>query len=99
MPKYSLTYGEVYIKSSRKLPKRIEPFAYPNDLRLIKVNSWGYVRFAGFQVFLSETMANTYVGFRLSDTGDRFLVCYRNFKIAAFDPLSGQLLDRRIYKL
>ena len=91
--------AEVYIKSSRQLPQRIEPFDYPNDLRLIKVNSWGYVRFAGFQVFLSESMADTYVGFRLSEGGDRFLVYYRNFKIAAFDTQSGQLLDRYICKV
>ena len=66
---------------------------------VLKVNSWGYVRFAGWQVYLSETMAGQYLEFRTAEDGGTFWACYRNFKIAAFDCDTGQRLDRSISRL
>ena len=66
---------------------------------MIKVNSWGYVRFDRWQVFLSETMAGQRVEFRPSENDASFLVCYRNYCIAEYDAPTGLLLNRRIRRL
>ena len=66
---------------------------------MIKVNSWGFVRFADFQIYLSETMIGEYIEFRPNLSNDSFIACYRNFAIAEFDALSGELLHRKISRL
>ena len=66
---------------------------------MIKVNSWGYVRFDKWQVYLSETMIDQYIEFRPSQDGETFIACYRNFKIAEFDTKDGQLLHRSIARM
>ena len=72
--------GEVYVPSARQMPERILPFEYGGQFHVIKVNSWGYVRFAGFQIYLSETMIDQYIEFRPSEADDVFIACYRNYK-------------------
>ena len=72
--------GEVYVPSARQMPERILPFEYGGQFHVIKVNSWGYVRFAGFQIYLSETMIDQYIEFRPSEDGEVFIACYRNYK-------------------
>ena len=62
------------------MPERILPFEYGGQFHVIKVNSWGYVRFAGFQIYLSETMIGQYIEFRPSEDGEVFIACYRNYK-------------------
>jgi transposase InsO family protein len=91
--------GEVYHPSSRKLPASIPAFTYGGEYHIIKVNSWGYVRFDRWQIFLSGTMRNEYVEFRPNPHGDSFFVCFRNFKIAEFDANSGELISRFIARL
>jgi len=60
------------------------------------VNSWGYLRFAQWQVYLSETMANTILEISESTTGDTFNIYFRNFKIAEIDAQEGKLKSRKI---
>lgn len=91
--------AEVYIPSSRAYSDEVSPYEYGGQFHVIKVNSWGYARFDKWQVYLSETMINEYVEFRPNPHGDSFVVCYRNFKIAEFDTLSGKLLNRKISRL
>ena len=91
--------GEVYVPSQRNLPSRIPVFTYGGEYHVIKVNSWGYIRFDRWQVYLSETMADEYVEFRPNPPGDSFFVCFRNFKIAEYDAHSGQLISRFIARL
>ncbi|MBR0200621.1 MAG: integrase core domain-containing protein [Oscillospiraceae bacterium] len=91
--------GEVYHPSSRKLPASIPAFTYGGEYHIVKVNSWGYVRFDRWQIFLSGTMRNEYVEFRPNPHGDSFFVCFRNFKIAEFDANSGELISRFIARL
>lgn len=91
--------AEVYIPSSRAYSDEISPYEYGGQFHVIKVNSWGYARFDKWQVYLSETMINEYIEFRPNPHGDSFVVCYRNFKIAEFDTLSGKLLNRKISRL
>ena len=93
------TPGEVYEPSARQYPEQIQKYEYGGEHHVIKVNSWGYVRFNKFQVYLSETMKDQYIEFRPSPDGESFIACYRNFKIAEFDTEDGQLIHRSIARL
>ena len=93
------TPGSVYEPSSRQLPDQIKPWEYDGRFHVIKVNSWGYVRFDRFQVYLSETMIGEYVEFRPNPHGDSFVVCFRNFKIAEHSTDGGKLNNRSISRL
>lgn len=93
------TPGEVYEPSQRQYESKVKEFEYGGEHHVLKVNSWGYVRFNGWQVYLSETMANQYIEFRTSSDGETFVACYRNFKIAEFDTEDGQLIHRSIARL
>lgn len=91
--------ADLYVPSPRKYPNKIEKFNYSGQYHVIKVNNWGYVRFAGFQVYLSETMKNEYVEFRPSVDDSSFFLCYRNFKIAEYNATTGQRINRKISRL
>ena len=91
--------GDVYEPSQRKYKEEIERYDYGGEYHVIKVNSWGYVRFDKWQIYLSETMIGQYIEFRPSPDGETFVACYRNFKIAEFDTQDGQLIHRFIARL
>lgn len=91
--------AEVYTPSDRTYIDKIEKYEYGGQHHVIKVNSWGYVRFDKWQVYLSETMIDEYVEFRPNPLGDSFIACYRNFKIAEFSTIDGKLLNRKISRL
>lgn len=87
----------VYRPSQRKYEEP-KPFEYNQGARLVKINNWGYLRFGPIQVYLSETMADTYMEIRPSEN-DTFLVIYRNYKIATVDAVEKKLVNRRIRRL
>ena len=91
--------GEVYEPSQRQYSDTIKKYEYGGEYHVIKVNSWGYVRFDKWQVYLSETMIDRHIEFRPSPDGETFVACYRNFKIAEFDTEDGQLIHRSIARL
>lgn len=91
--------AEVYEPSQRAYKEKIDKYEYSGKYRVIKVNSWGYVRFAHHQIYLSETMIDQYLEFRPNPDGDTFVACYRNFKIAEFDAEDGHLIHRTIARL
>ena len=91
--------SEVYVPSERIYRDEISKYEYGGQYHVIKVNSWGYVRFDRWQVYLSETMINEYIEFRPNPHGDSFVACYRNFKIAEFDTSTGKLIHRKISRL
>jgi hypothetical protein len=93
------TPGDVYQPSQRQYPETIERFEYGGEYHVIKVNSWGYVRFDKWQIYLSETMIDQYIEFRPGPNGETFVACYRNFKIAEFDTEDGQLIHRSIARM
>ena len=93
------TPAEVYVPSSRAYIDTIPKYEYGGQYHVVKVNSWGYVRFAHWQIYLSETMRNEYIELRPNPHGDSFLACYRNFQIAEFDAITGQRLNRNIRRL
>ena len=91
------TPGSVYQPSTRAYyePK---PYIYDEGANLVKVNSWGYLRFGPIQLFLSETMSDTHVEIRFAED-DNFIVIYRNYAIATIDAVEGKLLNRHIRRL
>ena len=91
--------AEVYVPSDRIYIDNIKKYEYGGQHHVIKVNSWGYVRFNGWQVYLSETMINENIEFRPNPHGDSFFACYRNFKIAKFSNITGELLNRKISRI
>lgn len=66
---------------------------------MINVNSWGYVPFDKWHIYLSETMIGNHIEFRPTPLGDSFVACYRNFKIAEFNTDDGSLINRSISRL
>ena len=91
--------GEVYIPSSREYREDIPRWEYGGQYHVLKVNSWGYIRFDRFQVYLSETMIDEHIEFRPSPDGESFYACFRNFRIAEFSTENGARLNRNIYRL
>ena len=91
--------ADVYTPSNKTYTDTVEPFEYGGQYHVIKVNSWGYVRFDKWQVYLSETMIDEHIEFRPNPLGDSFIACYRNFKIAEFSSIDGKLINRHISRL
>ena len=74
--------ADVYIPSQITYTDEVPKFEYGGEYHVIKVNSWGYVRFASWQIYLSETMINEYIEFRPNPLEDSFFVFFLNFKFA-----------------
>lgn len=91
--------ADVYQPSNRRYTDKVKSFEYNGNNHIIKVNSWGYVRFDKWQVYLSETFIGDYIEFRPNPLGDSFFACYRNFKIAEFSCEDGKLIHRKISRL
>ena len=91
--------SQIYSPSSRTYCDAVKKYEYGGEYHVIKVNSWGYVRFDKFQIYLSETMIDEYIEFRPNPHADSFFACYRNFVIAEFDVHSGKLIHRKISRL
>lgn len=91
--------SDVYVASQRMYRDEVEKYEYSGKYHVIKVNSWGYVRFDQKQIYLSETMVGERIEFRPTPGGETFVACYRNFAIAEFDVHTGKLLHRRISRL
>ena len=91
--------SDIYVPSKRRYRDQVDKYEYSGKYHVIKGNSWGYVRFGGWQIYLSETMANEHIEFRPNPNGDTFIACYRNFAIGEFDVHTGKLLHRKIWRL
>ena len=91
--------ADVYTTSDRRYSDIVKPFEYSGTNHIIKVNSWGYVRFGKWQIYLSETMIGEHIEFRANPLGDSFIACYRNFVIAEFSTEDGKLIHRKISRL
>ncbi len=91
--------AEIYTKSTRTYTGTVTPYEYSGQYHVIKVNSWGCVRFDKWQIYLSETMIGETIEFRPNPHGDSFIACYRNFCIAEFDVHTGRLIHRNISRI
>ena len=65
---------------------------------MVKINNWGYLRFGPIQLYLSETMRDTYLEVR-PGSDDTFLLFYRNYQIAVIDAVEKKLINRHIRKV
>lgn len=91
--------ADIYTCSERIFADKVSKFEYDAGFHVIKVNSWGYVRYQNFQLYLSDTFINDYVQFRPNPNNDSFFVCYRNFIIAEYDASSGKRIHRKISRI
>lgn len=91
--------AEVYTASLRSYCENVSSFDYSSQFRIFRINNWGYLRFAGFQIYISETFRDTFVQLIPVDSDDMVLVCYRNYVIAKIDVQNGELLSRKAFRL
>ena len=91
--------SDIYVPSKRIYRDQVDNFEYSGKYHVIKVNSWGYVRFDCWQIYLSETMIDEHIEFRPNQNGDTFIACYRSFAIGEFDVHTGKLLHRKIRRI
>lgn len=94
-----LTPSEVYSKSVRKYNGKFSEYEYSGAFPIKKVNCKGYISFDNQRLYFSETFCGEYLEFRPNPLGDSFFACFRNFKIAEFDSVSGIRLNRFISRL
>lgn len=91
--------ADIYRRSDREYNAAVKAYEYGDQYHVVKVNSWGYVRFHAFQVYLSETMIGERIEFRANPLADSFFACYRNYRIAEFNAADGKLISRYIARL
>lgn len=91
--------AEIYTLSPRSFLENIPPYDYNSKHRLYRINNWGFLRFAKYQIYISETFRDTFVQLVPVESEDIALVCYRNFSIAKIDVKCGELLSRKAYRL
>jgi transposase InsO family protein len=91
--------AEIYSVSPRPFLESIPPYDYSSKNRLYRINNWGFLRFAKYQIYISETFRDTFVQLVPVESEDIALVCYRNFIIAKIDVKWGELLSRKAYRL
>lgn len=94
-----LTPSDVYTKSNRIYTGIIPDFEYSGVFPVLKVNCKGYLSFDNKRLYFSETMRGEYIEFRPNPLGDSWFACFRNFRIAEFDNLNGNRLNRFIQRL
>lgn len=90
--------AQVYTPSQRLYREEIPPYEYDSQYRLYRINNWGFLRFAIYQIYISETFRNTYVELVPHEEDNSAIVCYRNFEIAKIDLTNGELLKRKAYR-
>ena len=94
-----LTPSDVYTKSKKIYTGIIPDYEYSGIYPVLKVNCKGYISFDNQRLYFSETMCGEYIEFRPNLHGNSLFACFRNFKIAEFDTISGTRLNRYICRL
>lgn len=91
--------AQVYTPSKRQYLEKVQSYDYGSQYHIRKINNWGYLHFADFHIYISETFRDTRMQLIPSEGDDSVLVCYRNFIIAKIDVTNGDLLSRKAYRL
>lgn len=91
--------AQIYKPSQRAYQEKVMQYEYGSEHRVYKINNWGYVRFAHYQTYISQTFKDTYVQLIPHESEDSVLVCYRNFVIAKIDVTNGELMSRKAFRL
>jgi len=91
--------ADIYATSPRQFRDTVPAYDYNSEHRMYRINNWGFLRFAKYQIYISETFRDTHVQLIPVESEDIALVCYRNFIIAKIDVTCGELLSRKAYRL
>lgn len=91
--------AQVYTPSQRPYSENVRPYDYGSLYHVRKINNWGFLRFAAYQIYISETFKDTHVQLVPNESEDSVLLCYRNFIIAKIDVTTGELLSRKAYRI
>jgi len=75
--------SEVYSNSKRKMPRKLKHWDYPSHYNMRRVSNSGNFRWNTYQVPLSHTLAQEYIGFEEIDDGI-YNVYYCDFLIGRF---------------
>jgi transposase InsO family protein len=84
--------GEVYRVSSRVMPKRIKPYDYPAHYLVRKVSRAGTIRVLRRQIFVSNTLQESYVCLEEVDDGVYDLY-YCFYQIGRYDLKTNRIHD------
>jgi putative transposase len=82
--------SELYRPSDRPMPERIEPPDYPGHLEVRRVSSCGTFRLRSGQIFLSNALANEYIGLEEVADGIWNIIYYKTL-LGRFDDLDGKI--------
>lgn len=93
------TPADVYVRSTREYIPHISNYEYSGEYPILKVNCKGYISFENQRLYFSETMSGEYIEFCPNPHGDSMYACFRNFRIAEFDTISGTRINRFISRL
>lgn len=91
--------ADIYSISPRQFLETVPAYEYSSKYRVYRINNWGFLRFAKYQLYISETFRDTHIQMIPVESEDIALVCYRNFIIAKIDVKYGELLSRKAYRL
>lgn len=91
--------ADIYSISPRQFQDSVPEYDYNPEYHVYRINNWGFLRFATYQIFISETFRDTHIQLIPVESEDCALVCYRNFIIAKIDVKCGELLSRKIFRL
>lgn len=88
------TPNDVYLPSTRLLPRRLEPFSYPPNCEVRRVRGDGIALLGRRRVKVSKTLAGHSVAFRwICDT--KWEVRYGPITLGIFDLRTHQVIGRR----
>ena len=90
--------AQIYTPSQRAYQEKVLPYEYSSQYRMYRINNWGFLRFASYQIFISVTFQDTHVQLIPIEAEDTVQVCYRNFVIAKIDLTYGELISRKAYR-
>lgn len=93
------TPSDVYRKSHREYNEKVRNYDYSGEYPIVKVNCKGYLSLDYQRMYFSETMAGEYLEIRPNPLKNTFYACFRNFRIAEFDSISGTRINRFIQRL
>jgi transposase InsO family protein len=85
------TPADIYVPSPRRLPRRVPPFEYERYVPVRVVRADGAVRWAGRDIYLSETLVGERVGFQQS-SDTHWSIRLGPLEVALFDEASRVIL-------
>ena len=84
--------GDLYQRSKREMPKRMEPYDYPGHFLIGRASRAGTIRVFHKQVFVSNTLHEDYVGLEEVDDGIYDLYfCF--YQIGRYDLRENKIHD------